>query len=152
MMFCDKIDDFQGKAVFMGNGDPIFHMGFDNFITDSGIQGVVGILPIVLILDIVFGLHNFPDVVIVSTGPYEKDICLDGFCGRGSKIGYGKAVIIGARTVAHVDDNIVAGDWDLSDADHDRLANVVPFNAGYPQEWIDETFPGAFGGVEFPPG
>ena len=61
------------------------------------------------------------------------------------------AVIVGARTVAHVDDNIVTGDWDLTDADRDRLAGVVPFSAGYPQEWIDETFPGAFGGVEFPP-
>jgi len=61
------------------------------------------------------------------------------------------AVIVGARTVAHVDDNIVAGDWDLPDADYDRLAGIVPFVPDYPQEWMDQTFDGAFGGVEFPP-
>ena len=58
------------------------------------------------------------------------------------------AVIIGARTVAHVDDNMVAGEWDMTDEDYDRLAAVAQFSHSHPQEWIDETFAGAFGGVE----
>ena len=61
------------------------------------------------------------------------------------------AVIIGARTPEQVDDNMVVGNWDLPEPAHERLTNVVPFNHGYPREWMDITYPGTFGGTEFPP-
>ena len=60
------------------------------------------------------------------------------------------AVIIGARTVAQVDDNAVVGDWDLPDAEHKRLAEIVEFHHGYPAEWIAGTYPGTYDGVETP--
>ena len=61
------------------------------------------------------------------------------------------AVIIGATKVAQLDDNLAVGDWDLSDDHWQRLANTVPFDRGYPQEWIDMTYPNTFGDAEFPP-
>jgi aryl-alcohol dehydrogenase-like predicted oxidoreductase len=61
------------------------------------------------------------------------------------------AVIIGARTVEQVDDNCVVGDFDLDGQTHQRLADVVPFDHGYPLQWINITYPPTFGGVEHPP-
>jgi aryl-alcohol dehydrogenase-like predicted oxidoreductase len=58
------------------------------------------------------------------------------------------AVIIGARTVEQVDDNLVVGDWDLPDTEYDRLAAAVGFNLGYPDEWIQVTYPGTYDAVE----
>ena len=60
------------------------------------------------------------------------------------------AVIIGARTVDQVEDNLVVGDWELPDAEHQRLSDVVEFNLGYPAEWIAGTYPNTFDGVETP--
>jgi aryl-alcohol dehydrogenase-like predicted oxidoreductase len=61
------------------------------------------------------------------------------------------AVIIGARTVEQVDDNCVVGEYDLDDAAYQQLADVVPFDHGYPLQWINITYPSTFGGNEFPP-
>jgi len=61
------------------------------------------------------------------------------------------AVIIGARTVAQVDDNCVVGDLGLDDATYQRLADVVAFDHGYPLQWINITYAGTFGGAEHPP-
>ena len=61
------------------------------------------------------------------------------------------AVIIGTTKLAQLEDNLVAGDWDLSDADCRRLADVAAFNPGYPQEWIELTYPDTFDGAEFGP-
>lgn len=49
------------------------------------------------------------------------------------------STIVGARTAAQLEDSLTAGDWDLPDDLHTRLAGVVPFVPGYPQDWIDLT-------------
>lgn len=61
------------------------------------------------------------------------------------------AVIIGARTVAQLEDNIVPGDWDLPDEDRHRLSNVVEFQHGYPMDWVKVIYPNTFGREEFAP-
>ncbi len=61
------------------------------------------------------------------------------------------APIIGARTVEQLEENTVAGDWDLPASYHDRLANLIPFDHGYPKEWTDLAFPSTFGQEEFAP-
>ena len=54
------------------------------------------------------------------------------------------AVIIGATRVDQLDQNLEVGEWDLPDEDYQNLSKVVPFAPGYPQEWIDLTYPVTF--------
>ncbi len=61
------------------------------------------------------------------------------------------AVIIGVRTMDQLEDNLVIGDSDLSDADHRRLSDIVPFDHGYPLEWIDLGGSNIAGQEEFTP-
>jgi aryl-alcohol dehydrogenase-like predicted oxidoreductase len=61
------------------------------------------------------------------------------------------AVIAGARTIEQLTDNLVSGDWDLSDEYYTRLTDVVPFAPGYPQEWIDISWSNIAGQEEFSP-
>ncbi len=61
------------------------------------------------------------------------------------------AVVVGARTVEQIETSLEAGDWDLPGTLRDRLSNVVPFEHGYPQEWIDMTWSNISGKEEFPP-
>jgi aryl-alcohol dehydrogenase-like predicted oxidoreductase len=61
------------------------------------------------------------------------------------------AVIVGIRTVEQLTASLAAGDWDLPDELYARLANVVPFDHGYPREWMDTTWGNIAGGEEFSP-
>ncbi len=61
------------------------------------------------------------------------------------------AVIVGARRTDQLDDTLLSGEWDLPDADHERLATVVPFDHGYPMEWMKIAVPNTFGRQEFGP-
>lgn len=60
-------------------------------------------------------------------------------------------VIVGVRTMEQLEDNLVAGDTDLSDAHHEQLANVVPYDHGYPLEWIELSRSTIAGQEEFVP-
>ena len=61
------------------------------------------------------------------------------------------AVIVGARTVEQLASSLVSGDWDLPEELYARLANVVPFDHGYPLEWMDMTWNNIAGQEEFSP-
>lgn len=61
------------------------------------------------------------------------------------------AVIVGARTVEQLTGSLVSGDWDLPDEQYTRLADVVPFDHGYPLEWMDTTWNNIAGQEEFSP-
>lgn len=61
------------------------------------------------------------------------------------------SVIVGAKNTDQVTDWLPAGDWDLPTEMRDRLTNVVPFNEGYPREWVDTTWGNIAGGEEFAP-
>ena len=60
------------------------------------------------------------------------------------------AVIIGVRTVDQLKDNCVSGDWDLPDRQWERLERLIPFQHGYPKDWMDLGFGSNLGGEEFP--
>jgi len=49
------------------------------------------------------------------------------------------SVIMGSRTVEQAVEGIVSGEWDLSAEHHLHLSNVVPFNHGYPHDWIQTS-------------
>lgn len=55
------------------------------------------------------------------------------------------AVIIGARRVEQIADNLKAGTWDLPDELWERLTAVASFDPGYPKTWIDMAYPRVFG-------
>lgn len=61
------------------------------------------------------------------------------------------AVLIGPRRVDHMAENLVVGDWSLTDDQHARLADVVPMAHGYPLEWVDLTYANVAGGEEYRP-
>jgi aryl-alcohol dehydrogenase-like predicted oxidoreductase len=61
------------------------------------------------------------------------------------------SVIVGSRTTEQLDGSLVAGDWDLTTEQHAQLSNVVPFDLGYPHEWIDVTKSNVVGQEEFHP-
>jgi aryl-alcohol dehydrogenase-like predicted oxidoreductase len=61
------------------------------------------------------------------------------------------AVIVGVRTLSQLEDSLTAGDWDLPGQLHQRLAEVVPFEQGYPQEWVELTKGNIAGMEEFKP-
>ena len=49
------------------------------------------------------------------------------------------AAIVGTRRAEQISDALESGEWDLSADHYRRLQNVVPFAAGYPEEWIQIT-------------
>ena len=62
------------------------------------------------------------------------------------------SVIAGARSVEQIQDNMVAGDWDLPEPQWRRLESLVPFVHGYPKDWMDtNAFPSNEGGEEIAP-
>ena len=61
------------------------------------------------------------------------------------------SVIVGARRVEQIRENLAAGDWDLPAEAWERLTEAMPLKQGYPKDWMDFTFPGTFGRAEFPP-
>ncbi|MCA9260531.1 MAG: aldo/keto reductase [Planctomycetales bacterium] len=61
------------------------------------------------------------------------------------------SVIVGAKTPEQVADWLPAGDWDLP-ADHRRrLSEAVPFQHGYPHDWMATTWGNIAGQEEFFP-
>jgi len=62
------------------------------------------------------------------------------------------SAIIGARTVAQVDENLGAGDIDLSADVREELTAALPLNMGYPHEWTEINLKATFGRAEFEPG
>jgi 1-deoxyxylulose-5-phosphate synthase len=61
------------------------------------------------------------------------------------------APIVGARTIEQINDNVVAGDFDLPVEIRDRLTAAMPLPHGYPKDWMDAQMPGTFKFAEFPP-
>ena len=61
------------------------------------------------------------------------------------------SVVVGARTPAQLEDSLVSGDWDLPEELWERLTGVVPFTAGYPQDWIELAWGNIAGKEEYPP-
>ncbi len=61
------------------------------------------------------------------------------------------SVVVGARTPSQLEDSLVAGDWDLSEELWERLTSVVPFEPGYPADWIELAWGNIAGNEEFPP-
>jgi aryl-alcohol dehydrogenase-like predicted oxidoreductase len=62
------------------------------------------------------------------------------------------AAIIGARKVEQVEENLLAGDYDLPDDIRQRLTDGMPLKLGYPYEWMATNLPNTFGKAEFEPG
>jgi aryl-alcohol dehydrogenase-like predicted oxidoreductase len=61
------------------------------------------------------------------------------------------AAILGVRTLEQLEDNCLSGDWDLPEAQRARLSALLPFNHGYPKEWMDLAFKSSLGLEEFAP-
>ena len=61
------------------------------------------------------------------------------------------AVIVGIRTLSQLEDSLEAGDWDLPDDLHQNLTEVVPFDYGYPREWIELSWENISGMEDFKP-
>jgi aryl-alcohol dehydrogenase-like predicted oxidoreductase len=59
------------------------------------------------------------------------------------------SVIIGARTPEQLEDNLQAGEWDMSDELWQHLESAAAFDHGYPREWMDLVYPMTFGEEEF---
>jgi aryl-alcohol dehydrogenase-like predicted oxidoreductase len=59
------------------------------------------------------------------------------------------AVIVGARNASQLQDSLGAADWDLPADLHEQLSDVVPFQPGYPQDWIELTWGNIAGQEEF---
>lgn len=61
------------------------------------------------------------------------------------------AAIIGARRVEQVEENLIAGDFDLPAEIRQELTDAMPLKLGYPYEWMATNLPGTFGKAEFEP-
>lgn len=61
------------------------------------------------------------------------------------------AAIIGARRVEQVEENMLAGDFDLPEDIRQKLTDAMPLKLGYPYEWMNTNLPGTFGKAEFEP-
>ena len=61
------------------------------------------------------------------------------------------SVIIGPRTVAHLEDSLKVADWNLSPEHHELLENSGSFSHGYPLEWVELGYGNIAGNEEFPP-
>ena len=60
------------------------------------------------------------------------------------------AVIVGGTKQSQLEENLVSGDFDLTTEQYRRLAEVVPFDEGYPREWMTSTREKTFDDIEFP--
>lgn len=60
------------------------------------------------------------------------------------------SVIVGGTKVSQLEDNLVAGDFDLEEQHYRRLCDVVSFDEGYPREWMNMSRPMTFTDVEQP--
>lgn len=61
------------------------------------------------------------------------------------------AAIIGARRVEQVEENLLAGDYDLPTEVRQKLTDAMPLKLGYPYEWMATNMPSTFGKAEFEP-
>ena len=61
------------------------------------------------------------------------------------------AAIIGARRIEQVEENLVAGDYDLPEDERRKLTEAMPLKLGYPYEWMATNMPGTFGQAELTP-
>jgi 1-deoxyxylulose-5-phosphate synthase len=61
------------------------------------------------------------------------------------------APIVGARSVEQIEDNLVAGDYDLPVELRDRLTAKMKLPLGYPADWMSTSLPGTFRHAEFEP-
>ncbi len=61
------------------------------------------------------------------------------------------AAIIGARNPAQVEENLVAGDFDLPPDIRQRLTDTMPLKLGYPYEWMSTNMPSTFNQAELAP-
>jgi aryl-alcohol dehydrogenase-like predicted oxidoreductase len=61
------------------------------------------------------------------------------------------SVIIGPRTLGHLDDALEVADWNLEPEDWSRLEEVGRLNHGYPLEWVDLGYSHISGLEEFAP-
>jgi aryl-alcohol dehydrogenase-like predicted oxidoreductase len=59
--------------------------------------------------------------------------------------------IIGARRVEQVEENLLAGDFDLPEDVRQKLTDAMPLKLGYPYEWMQTNLPGTFSQHEFEP-
>jgi aryl-alcohol dehydrogenase-like predicted oxidoreductase len=59
------------------------------------------------------------------------------------------AVIMGVRTAAQLEDDMLVGDWDISQDDWKLLDEAASFDHGYPKQWMDLVYPRTFGDEEF---
>jgi len=61
------------------------------------------------------------------------------------------AAIIGARRVEQVQENLLAGDFDLPPELRQELTDAMPMKLGYPYEWTDINVTATFGRAEAEP-
>lgn len=61
------------------------------------------------------------------------------------------SAIIGARTLAQVEENLAAGDIDLPGDIRNELTATLPLHMGYPHEWTEVNLKATFGKAEFEP-
>jgi aryl-alcohol dehydrogenase-like predicted oxidoreductase len=61
------------------------------------------------------------------------------------------ATIIGARVASQVEENLVAGDYDLPAEVRRELTDAMPLKLGYPYEWMAANLPMTFGRAEYEP-
>ncbi len=61
------------------------------------------------------------------------------------------SVIIGPRTVEHVQDSLAVAEWNLPQEHWERLDEVGRLKHGYPLEWVEKEYPNISGLEEFPP-
>lgn len=61
------------------------------------------------------------------------------------------AAIVGARAVQQIRENLDAGDFDLPEEARRELTDALPFDHGYPQEWIALNAPNALRRAETDP-
>ncbi|GHA34813.1 aldo/keto reductase [Devosia pacifica] len=61
------------------------------------------------------------------------------------------SAIIGARNAQQIEENLVAGDFDLPQEAYNELSEAMPLKLGYPFEWTENQFKSTFGKAEFEP-
>ncbi|GHU35067.1 aldo/keto reductase [Betaproteobacteria bacterium] len=61
------------------------------------------------------------------------------------------AAISGARAASQVEENLAAGDYDLTAEVRQELTEVMPLKPGYPYDWMASNLPGMFNKVEHDP-
>jgi aryl-alcohol dehydrogenase-like predicted oxidoreductase len=59
------------------------------------------------------------------------------------------SVIVGGTKQSQLEENIEAGDFDLTPEQYRRLSDVEPFDEGYPRDWVTSTRETTFNDIEF---